>query len=372
MHPEKRTTTSTNDAEQTGNYAFYALDRFLRGAGSAIAQSAYSTDAGVLGCRLNVAGFLPRTTAFPVPFANVLSGAQSTLRVSPVLIAQGASASASSDVLITFGGAGTAGGVSRPLIAAGTTSALGLESAEGFSPYDLVLLSQSAPAATPDCLIEEVASTQGATSPPPLPLGTSAQYPYYTAGPAAASLATLATSTTTFVTGLGNANANDVQYQLLGVGTNNTLYSYDLLQNQALVQNAGAADASQAIADGVIRMNVIYGLATTAAPGIFDHWVAPGPGNGYDINTVMGSEAIMKSIVSVRVGLVVRGEYYDKNPVSPAKLTFFNNLVDGSNNASLQQTVDLTVGGGSLQHYRYRIFEFTVPLRNLLILAGKS
>ena len=34
----KRTTTSTNDADQTGAYAFHALDRAIRGAGSAIAD----------------------------------------------------------------------------------------------------------------------------------------------------------------------------------------------------------------------------------------------------------------------------------------------------------------------------------------------
>jgi len=35
----KRTTTSTNDAQQTGSYSFYALDKALRGAGSGIAES---------------------------------------------------------------------------------------------------------------------------------------------------------------------------------------------------------------------------------------------------------------------------------------------------------------------------------------------
>src|SRR5580698_4895662 len=65
----KRTTTSTNDADQTGAYAFHALDRAIRGAGSAIAESAFPADRGVLGCRLNMdAGLLPRATAFPMPF----------------------------------------------------------------------------------------------------------------------------------------------------------------------------------------------------------------------------------------------------------------------------------------------------------------
>jgi type IV pilus assembly protein PilW len=50
----KRVTTSTNDAQQTGSYGYYALDRALRGAGSAIAGSAFPSDVGVMGCHLNV------------------------------------------------------------------------------------------------------------------------------------------------------------------------------------------------------------------------------------------------------------------------------------------------------------------------------
>ena len=85
----KRTTTSTNDADQTGNYAFYALDRALRSAGSGIVESAFPTDVGVLGCRLNAAGILPRAGAFPIPFSTAfLGGAPGNLRVAPLLIAQ--------------------------------------------------------------------------------------------------------------------------------------------------------------------------------------------------------------------------------------------------------------------------------------------
>jgi len=54
-----------------------------------------------------------------------------------------------------------------------------------------------------------------------------------------------------------------------------------------------------------------------------------GPGDaGYDINTVMTTPATMESIIAVRVALVVRGEYYDKNPVSPATLTIFGGYVN--------------------------------------------
>jgi len=347
----KRITTSTNDADQTGSYSFYALDRLLRSAGSAIVQSAGQ---GVLGCRLNAAGILPRTTALPAPFAaNFLGGAPSLLRVAPVLIGAGQSDNSASDVLVVMGGSGAAGGVPRPINGSGSSTSLILESTEAFSQYDLLMVSQSG---TTDCLLEEVSTVT------PTSLTLSTTLPYYTTG-ATTTISTLASSTATYVTPLGNAAVNNLQYQLIGVGTNDTMYSYDLLENQHLVQSPGTADAVQAIADGVIQMNALYGISTAA--GVFSNWANPAV-SPYDINSVMANTATMKLITSIHVALVVRGEYADPNVVSPATLTVFTGLVDGSGN-SLTKTVTLPD-----QHYRYRVFEFTVPLRNLMILAGVS
>ena len=147
----KRTTTSTNDADQTGSYAFYALDRALRGAGSAFAESAYQQDRGVLGCKLNAANFLPRAAAFPAPFGTAfLAGATNNLRVAPVLIAQNQS-DGGSDVLVVMGGSGVAGGVSRPITGTGGATSLVLDNTVGFATSDIALVSQSG---TADCLLE--------------------------------------------------------------------------------------------------------------------------------------------------------------------------------------------------------------------------
>ena len=68
----------------------------------------------------------------------------------------------------------------------------------------------------------------------------------------------------------------------------------------------------------------------------------------------------------MRVSLVLRSNYYDKNPVTPATLTLFQGLTNAAG-AALQQNVALSADD---QHYRYRVFEFTVPVRNMLLLAG--
>jgi type IV pilus assembly protein PilW len=361
----KRTTTSTNDAQQTGSYGFYALDKALRGAGSGIAASAFPPDVGVFGCHLNAGGIFPRATPFPPPFAGFLGGVTNPLNVAPVLIGQGQSLGGS-DVIMVMGGSGSAGGVSRQITGGGGGTTATLDNTVGFAINDLVLVSQSG---VPDCLMEQV--TPPYTPPTPTLIFGGI---YSTATASSTTMAALAANTSSYVTPLGNAGANNVQFMLFGVDDNRTLYSYDLLQNLNLVGGVGV-DSAQAIADGVVQMNALYGIDTNG-DGKQDAWTAPDATTvpAWDINTVMNSPVQMKQIVSVRVALVVRGQYYDLNggtaavpiPVSPPTLTIFNGLVNSAG-TSLAQQINLNA---TERQFRYRVFEFTVPLRNMLILAG--
>jgi type IV pilus assembly protein PilW len=367
----KRTTTSTNDAQQTGSYGVYALDKALRGAGSGIAASAFPPDVGVFGCKLNAGAagaIFPRATPFPKPFAGFIGGVSiaNPLMVAPVLIGRNQSLGGS-DVIMVMGGSGSAGGVSRQITGGGSAITATLDNVVGFANTapalgsDLVLVSQSGVA---ECLMEQVASV--APPAPTLNLGGL----YYTVAGGATSMATLAASTSSYVTPIGNADANNIQFMLFGVDSNHILYSYDLLQNLKVWRTTGG-DSAQAVGDGVVQMNALYGIDTTGA-GIQNAWAGPGDA-GWDINTVMNSPAKMKQIVSVRIALVVRGEYYDTKrdnlgnpiPVSPPTLTVFNGLVSAA--GALDKTINLNATD---QQFRYRVFEFTVPLRNMLLLAG--
>ena len=353
----KRTTTSTNDAEQTGAYAVYALDRMVRSAGSGFADSAYPTDQGVLGCKLNAAGILPRAagSAFPAPFAvNFLPASANNLRIAPLLIGANQSDDGRSDVLVVMSGSGAAGGVPRQITIPGTPNAVTLDNTVGFAANDLAIVSQSG---TPDCLLEQVT----ASAPSTLNLTGGL---YSTVG-STTTLASFVASTASYVTPVGNADANNVQFQLLTVDATRTLVSYDLLQNLKVYQGSGAVDAVQALADGVDQIHALYGI--DAPGGTFSTWVNPVAPN-YDINTVMTTPATMRTIISARIAIVVRGQYYDKNLVSPPTLTWFTGLTDstGAGLPALAQSMALSVAE---QHYRYRVFETTVPLRNMLLLA---
>ena len=366
----KRTTTSTNDAQQTGSYGVYALDKALRGAGSGIAASAFPPDVGVFGCKLNAGpagAIFPRATPFPKPFAGFIGGVSiaNPLLVAPVLIGRNQSLGGS-DVIMVMGGSGSAGGVSRQITGGGSATTATLDNTVGFAINDLVLVSQSG---VPDCLIEQVSAP---FTPPTPTLNFGGIYSAATA--ATTTMAALAANTSSYVTPLGNAAANNIQFMLFGVDDNRTLYSYDLLQNLNVFGGVGT-DAAQAIADGVVQMNALYGIDTNG-DGKQDAWTAPDATTApaWDVNTVMTHPAQMKQIVSVRVALVVRGQYYDLNggtaavpiPASPATLTIFNGLVNSAG-TSLAQNINLNA---TERQFRYRVFEFTVPLRNMLILAG--
>lgn len=339
----KRTTTSVNDVGQSGAYAAYAIDQAVRSAGSGFVQSTQPTDRGVFGCKLYVGSTLPRADAFPAPFEKFLSAAPSDLRMSPVLIGKSQSSDGNSDVLMVMGGYGGGGGISRPITDTGTATTLALDNTVGLAADDLAIVSQ---AGTTECLLEQVSSVATKV----LTLGGK----YYTAGPDSL-ISTLAASTSTYVTPLGNATANNVQMKLLGVGADSTLFSYDML-------NDSGKDTVLAVADGVVRLRALYGLDVNG-DGVVETWADPGVGD-YAIDALMVAPDKIKLIRAVRVALVMRNSNYEKTEVAPSSLSWFNDAKDAAN-ASLKQT--LTLSGDDL-HYRYRVIDSIIPLRNMLLL----
>ncbi|MCR6478168.1 PilW family protein [Variovorax sp. ZS18.2.2] len=338
----KRITTSTNDMEQAGAYAAYVLDRAVRSAGSSLVQSVQPTDRGVFGCKLNAAAKLP-ATGFPAPFKKAfLTKAASDLRVAPLLIGKSQS-DTGSDVLVVMGGDAVAGGVPRGLTDPGSANTLAMDNTVGVSVDDLVLVSQQG---TTDCLLEQVSGVASKV----LTLGGN----YYTAGKST-SLETLAASTSTYVTPLGNPANGNVQFLLLGVGDNRTLVGYDLL--------LGADGATQALADGVAELHAIYGVDSNG-DGILDSWADPGAA-GFDIAAVMQTPETMRKIVAVRIALVMRSANKEKETVSSATLKLFGDDFQDASKNPVAQTVTLS---DDERHYRHRVVEFTIPLRNMLLL----
>ncbi|SDJ04603.1 PilW family protein [Variovorax sp. OV700] len=360
----KRSTTSTNDMNQSGSYAVYMIDRLLRSAGSGFAQTGTR---GMFGCRLSAARsvsgaattILPRTaSAFPAPFDTLLGGsgaaAAGNLRLAPFLIAKGASGA--SDTLVVMGGNAAAGDVPRRIRSGipGNDN-LRLDNTIGLRNGDIGLVSREG---TTDCLIEQVSSTNTelATAGNEV-LGMGGRY--FTSTGATTSLATLAADGTALFSTLGNVGANNLQFQLLGVDANRTLVAYDLLRAAGTGSDEGTdASAMQALADGVVALYAVYGVDTDSN-GVVDTWIDPAA-TGYAIGTLMLAPDTMRHIVAARVALVMKSSLFEKEPVTPSSLTIFSDLP-----TDRQRTLTIATAD---QNFRYRVIDTTIPLRNMLLL----
>ncbi|MGJ7567093.1 PilW family protein [Variovorax sp. GB1R11] len=346
----KRTTTSVNDMNQSGSYSAYLLDRAIRSAGSGFTQS---WDLGVFGCKLQAkyknGAILPRTTVFPAPFEKFLGNATDVadLRMAPVLIGKGQSSDGKSDVLMVMGGNAGAGDVPRPIISAGASDKIiRLDNTVQLKQNDIALVSQ---VGSTDCLLEQVeASFVDSQNNELVTLDGN----YYTAG-VGTTLTSLAASGSAYLTPLGNGTAGNVQFQLFGIGANNTLVSYDLLR-------ADGTDDTRTLADGVMEMHAVYGLDTNT-DGKIDKWTPP-DASGFDIKTLMKDPKLSRQVVAVRVGLILRSPTLERDPVSLTIPAMFGDIADTGVKRDAVTLKD------DDQRYRYRVVEFTIPLRNILLL----
>lgn len=393
----KRTITSTSDANQAGNYVAYLLDQWVRNAGNGFTKSAaYS-----FGCPLKAyygnTQILPSGSALPSPFASVNAGTVGKFRLAPLLILPNQTTPSvsgrSSDVLVVMGGAAGTGGV--PVMFSGFPSAaqLTLGNTTAFSANDVLLIAQAEPSTTPnydstgttitsvntaDCTIEQADSgfVTGAT-----PMTLSGNYHNTNNG-----LSALSDNSAAMV--LGNVTSGrPPQFQVIGVGDNNTLFSYDLLNTAGDTTRAAVARA-----DGVFELHALYGIDKNCDGTIsVTEWVSP-TDTTYSVAALMAGSMqetvsrpvdatarltscatlttandYLQKILAVRIGLILRTSLSEREVVTTNVITLFSDL-----GSALTYTRPLKTDTEDPirleRHYRYRALELTIPLRNPLML----
>ncbi len=339
----RRTLTSVNDASIGGAYVSYTLDRTLRSAGSGFMQS--WTNAG--GCRLLVSRggtqVLPRAAAFPAPFASV----PLAVRLAPVVVHAGAGADGS-DVIAVLTGSSGLGEAPMPVQpGSATTSELRLASTVGLRGGDLVLVYQD----RANCMVQELAP--GFTGGADQLLAFGGRYADSVID--GIELDDIGAAEPAWVVPLGSTGAARPQFQLLGVGANATLVSHDLLQ-------LDGSDAVVAVADGVADLRVRYGV-DTSGDGRIDRWQDPASADWSATTLQSGSalaQARLAQIVALRIGLVTRTQVPERDAVAPDSLLMFPDL-----DLALQVRRTLSADERKLH---WRVLDFTVPIRNTLLL----
>ena len=361
----RRTSTSINDVNQAGSYAVYALDKWIRSAGSGFV---HNTDGAFdyLLCKLtaarNNAQILPRTAALPAPFANVTTGTANEFRLIPFLILPDQTtpgiSGKNSDALLVMSGASGQSEVASAFKAAPQATVLSLHNTTGFRANDLVLVTRKG--SLDACLVEQVASVDIAdVNAQKLNLGGT----YYSAGVNQVNLvssnfcssaSTAAALRSCGVLNLGNASTSPPSFLILGVGDNNTLFAYDILQT--------LSTAAVAVADSIFEMHALYGIDGDN-DGKVDSWTtASGKYAPSALAAADGSGlSALCRIKAVRIGLITRSALAEKTAVSKSAMTLFENAAKYTRNFSEDE-----------QKFRYQTIEATIPLRNMLSTACQS
>lgn len=342
----KRVTTGVNDINQSGAYSAYILDRTIRTAGSGFTNQLAPSGQprGIEGCRLSMQRgatvLAPAPAAYPAPF----DGVSQNPVIAPVIIDQGTN----SDVITVMSGAsGLAETGTRTSLPTPAIATVGVTSTISLRVNDLVLFAREA--ATGPCVVSQIASI---AAPDSVTLGGT-----YSTGTPASGL-----QESDLALSLGNTTTNPPQMRMYGVGTQQTLVSYDLLR-----LDGTAATVMTPVAEGVVAMRAIYGIDNSPAGGdnIVDAWVDPSglnwSGTALRAGTAAASERI-RQIVAVRVAIVLRTATAERDAIAANRsFTLYADLPSGSPT----RTISFTATGDD--RFRYRVIETTIPVRNNLL-----
>lgn len=312
---QKRTITAGSDAQQNASYGLFVLGRDLAIAGNGIASLTSSMDL----C------------------------ANTKLRPIPVVIEAGATASDPDTITVFYGGSSS---LSTPVPLQGS-HAVGdamfvVRAPVGFSAKDVIAAAQGN-----NCTLSTV-----------------------DVGGVAVDGNGMATITRTLVLGEVDQNYSAVSASLVNLGKKESMgriaYSVDPTTHALRTQRElPAVEPVTPLVSDVVNLKAQYGLDTNQ-DGIIDTWQDATGAVWLAANLPNQPPATWKQIRAVRVAIVTRSAQYEKDPITagsppgmPAgKLGIF---CDPAPTCAATMTLS-----ADEQHYRYKILETIVPLRNAL------
>ncbi|MEO6280571.1 PilW family protein [Roseateles sp.] len=336
----RRGVTSGNDLTSNAGYVAYTLDRELRSAGAGFSQATAQSYGCLMHASRDNSQLLPAPEPFPAPFASL----PQSYRLAPLIVFAGAGTHGSDMIAIAAGNSALSEAALPVVPKSAGAGELKLSNTLGMRGGDLLLLS----GAGVGCMLQQLSKefSGGVTQRVTL----DGRYAANTIGDVDV---TQFSGSNAFAFMLGNVVGNQPKIQLLGIDTNDTLVSYDLLQ-------LGSED-TQSLAEGVVDMKVLYGVdMARGSQKQVTAWIAPTAAGFTAAELADGSDAArqnLQHIFAVRVGLVLRSDLVEKTEVTPAQLTLFSDLPADVHRA---YTVPLDTA-----KQRYRTVEFTVPLRNV-------
>jgi type IV pilus assembly protein PilW len=250
------------------------------------------------------------------------------LRPIPVLIEAGAGAGDPDTITVLYGGSSSLS-TPVPFLQNSTAGTYVVRSPVGFSPKDVVAAVEGnkCTVSTIDAAGVSVDAGTGITT--------------ITLTPVAGDLAATYAAVNASVVNLGQAAAmGRVAYTVDTTGR--------VLRTQNQLPTAGPVNP---VINDVVNLKAQYGLDTDN-DGAIDAW-QDATGDWSAANLPTKPLATLRQIRAVRIAIVTRSAQYEKDAVTPGPLLM------------LDDTVSMDLGADD-QHYRYRLLETIVPLRNAL------
>lgn len=321
----KRTTSSGSDAQVAGAIAMYNLDRDIRVAGFGFGQSTY------MGCLVQAYDTQRATPAF-------------TFRLYPVEIIDGASG-APDQVRVLYGTSLTV--VSNQSFTTSTATSKKTSGRAGFNKGDLVIVGGN----STDCAMVEITDNTNADS-LSVDHGTGT-YANYLSQSVTARFNNPAGTGTTFSSGIlhnlgpgnlaaGTTGVNVPRWNTWQISSSNALTWTDNLHNSEAAE----------VAEGVVNMQAQYGIDADN-----DNMIA---------STEWGNTAPTDwtKLRAIRVALLSRSQQYEKQAVTTTPPSWEGGSFTMTDIGGTSDTdpSDAT----NWRHYRYRVFEKMIPLRNII------
>lgn len=373
----KRQLLSRNDMELSAHYTMLQLDSMVRSAGSGFYQffdDYRIKDSCLLALGEGSQQLLPRLSPWPAPFEKIMKDESiKNLVLAPVLIAEKTGAY-DSDSLVIMRSNARAGDVVRDLESPGTAKEWFFPTTLGFRKNDLILAGN---ADFNHCLFAQVDEVSGVsevtvkinnnsyytpTSPPPPEDNNTNQATleeFSARSGINSSSDSENTLKATYIINFGkpeSINSGSQQLYMLGIDDKQQLNRYNILTDED----------NLVIADNIVAMYALYAMINNSTEKF--SWHSPNePAYSFNEMTLnRSSRQYISQIAAIRLALVVRSPIPEKDIVSNEKLTLFAGLEDKEGN-SLEKEFEITddsTGLENAQHYRHRVIETSIPIRN--------
>ncbi len=336
----KRTTSSGSDAQISGGIGMFSLERDLKLAGYGFGNAA------AMGCAVSAND---TTRAGPGLF---------NFTMAPVIITDGVGGAP--DTLTVLYGSGTTMSSSQTFSNLTTTS-IRLNTRTGMRSGDLLIAADSGNLL---CGLFEVSGNANADG-VSVDIGSGAYINYANnqnvSAQTALGAAPLALLQAKFLNNSGTARYNNNTQKGVGVagsafnlGTAPRLNVWSIVNRRTLIVSNTLANQATAteVAEGIVNLQAEYGVDADN-DGVISaaEWSAAAP-------------ALWTQLRAIRVALLARSQQYERTPVTPNAPTWAGGAFVMTN---LDGTADTNPGTpNDWRHYRYRIYETVIPLRNML------